>query len=660
MISFLLFLKFMRWYCTTCYRVPWDHRLAKIRIAQFECNVSCQFYKIIVSLFHKLSSLHKFLVYIESTIWSMASKQIPTPFISLPNELIYHIFKYLSATDLIESFGYLPNDHLQQLFASHMYMVDLKLTDVKSLAWLNQYRAVVQRHVKSITVDIELAEKVLHTIPKLDALTINYDDETQYVVDQLIARFQTVPDVQVGSLTLYTYAGGVNTTTSHLLLGGNGHLPEHTLNVSNCRLALDIHCLPSHSQLRHLNCILQEEALLHALLARLPNLETIKTGLISNGLERESNTWENVSFLGVSVETDADSETENRVVLSRYKPKTDASNITVVAPPHLRSISITGHIANFDLLNQLFQLGRQSLKTIKLNIFAYSIIDPEQVDRVDNHINFDFRISYQLFQLPADFDWNLYIGAFAHRPVLRCEKEVLCCLTSIIDKTVFWLQTPKMFVTPPKILCFPQVHTLLFQYCSFTIDTNTAKFIQETFPCMYILIWRLRSPRVTSLISLDMVTTLVVHSEDRQTLQGLFLLCPNVTRLYFTKAFQQAEKLPELNEERMHNACEQIKQVQLVMEEKVDHPSIKKLFPSAQVTYDANPFYEKMFWTYVFCVDRFHGKTTHCKRLKKIDWLTFSDNLRWLFSITNKYLLRKNLKTALLVFVFLLSKRYCT
>ena len=533
------------------------------------------------------------MIYVESTIWPMASDHTPTSFLSLPNELIYHIFEYLSVIDLIESFGYLPNNQLQQLFASRMYLMNLHLIDTKSLAWINQHCDIVQQSVKRVTINIESAVEVLNIIPKLDSLTINFDDSTQHFVDQLIACLQTVPDVQVGSLTLSAYCGDVNTNTSHLLLSGNGHLPGHTLNMGYGMLACDIRNLPSYSQLCHLHCALQEEAVLHALLARLPNLETIKIGFRSHGLEAEPNTWDYGGVLSVSNETNVDSDTERRVVHTRYKSKKGASDITVVAPPHLRSISISGHIANLDLLSQLFRLGSKSLKTIKLNIFAYAIINPDHVDCVSDHINFDFRINYLLVELPADFNWKSYINAFTHRPVLRNEKTSLCSLSSMINKTVFRLFTPKMFVTSPQILCFPKTHALLFQYSSFTIDTNAAKFIQETFPCMYILIWRLCSLRVTTVIPLDRVTTLVVHLENRDILQGLLLLCPNVTRLYFTKAFQKVKNLPKLNKERMVNACERIKRVQVVVKEKVDHPSIQKLFPHAQVSYDANPYHEQ-------------------------------------------------------------------
>jgi hypothetical protein len=331
------------------------------------------------------------------------------------------------------------------------------------------------------------------------------------------------------------------------------------------------------------------------LLARLPNLETIRIGLISHGLESESYIWANAEFISVGTDVDADSDGDSHILRFRYKPKKNAAKIIVVAPPHLRSVSITGHIANFDLISQLFQLASKSLKTIKLNVWAYSIVDPDQVNCVANHINFDFRVDYQLYQLPADFEWKSYIDAFTHRPAIRCEDNVFCCLSSITNKSIFWLQTPKIFVTSPQVLCFPQVRTLKFQYCRFRIDISTVKFIRETFPSMHTLVWRLPPPRVTSEILLDMVNTLVVHSEDRSTLQGLLLLCPNVTRLYFTRAFEEVEELPELNEKQVQNVCEQIKRVQLVPKEKVKKKSVKKLFPNAEVTYDAKPFHEKMF-----------------------------------------------------------------
>jgi hypothetical protein len=334
----------------------------------------------------------------------MESNDDTTRFLSLPNELIYYIFKYMSPIDLMVAFGYLSNDRLQQSLASYMSSMDLNLTDSKSLIWFDQHRAVVQRYVKRIITDIEFAEKLLRVLPKLDELTVIYNEDTQHFLDWFVAHFQTVTDVHVAALTLSTYDGVMKTDTTNLLLGGNGQLPERTLNVSDCHLPLDIHNLPSHSRLRHLNCIVQDETFLHALLARLPNLETIKIGFISSGLEMESDFLANAIFMGLSIGKDLDSGVESRVIHHQYKPKKNAAEIIVVAPPHLDTISITGHIANFNHLSQPFQLASTSLKRIKLKVYAYSIVDPDQLNRVAKRIDFDFHVDYQQFQLPSNFD----------------------------------------------------------------------------------------------------------------------------------------------------------------------------------------------------------------------------------------------------------------
>jgi len=92
-----------------------------------------------------------------------------------------------------------------------------------------------------------------------------------------------------------------------------------------------------------------------------------------------------------------------------------------------------------------------------------------------------------------------------------------------------------------------------------------------------------------------MVTTLVIHSEDLKALGSLFLLCPNVSRVRFTQAFKQPENLPELKDVLIQNTFKQIKLVQLVSVDDIKKSQINELFPNANVTYDATPFYEKMF-----------------------------------------------------------------
>ncbi|CAF1129686.1 unnamed protein product [Adineta steineri] len=275
----------------------------------------------------------------------MTSNYVPTRFLSLSNELIYHVFEYLSSNDLVVSFGHLPNNRLLQLFHSYIALLDFNFTDLESLTWLNQNRAVIKQYVRRVVTDIELVEKVLQVLPKLDALTINYDQDTQLALNQFVAQCQTTADVNIGKLILWTYDGDLNTNTTNLLLDGNYQLPEHTLNVSGCRLALDMSNLPLYSRLRHLNCIVEEEAFLHALLACLPNLETIKVGLISSGLERESDIFSNAVVVGVSTETDADGDVEDRVVFPRYRPKKD----NPTTPPNAM-IFVSGNMKTKDLI----------------------------------------------------------------------------------------------------------------------------------------------------------------------------------------------------------------------------------------------------------------------------------------------------------------------
>jgi hypothetical protein len=155
----------------------------------------------------------------------MASDRAPTRFLALPNELICHIFKYLSPIDLVVSFGHLPNHRLQEIFAFHISLLDLNLTDATSLTWLNQYRAVVQQYVKRVIIDITLVEKLLCVIPKLDALTVTYDEDTQHLLDGFVARYQTATDVYIGALTLSTYDGVVTMNTANILLDDSGRLP---------------------------------------------------------------------------------------------------------------------------------------------------------------------------------------------------------------------------------------------------------------------------------------------------------------------------------------------------------------------------------------------------------------------------------------------------
>ncbi len=211
----------------------------------------------------------------------MASDYIPSHFLSFPNEMIFSVFDYLSHTDLVVSFGSLPNQRLQGLIATHLSPLILSVTDSSSLDWLNRHLSVVQQHDQHIFVDIEFVEKLLEILPVVDALTISYDEDTQYLIDRFVIQFQKIKSVHIGALKLSTYDGVIRSKTAELLLSGNGQLPEHTLIIDSCRFEIDIHRVPL-SQLRHVNLIVKEEKVLHALCAHMPNLETIKIAFMSN------------------------------------------------------------------------------------------------------------------------------------------------------------------------------------------------------------------------------------------------------------------------------------------------------------------------------------------------------------------------------------------
>jgi hypothetical protein len=524
----------------------------------------------------------------------MASDYIPSHFLSFPNEMIFSVFDYLSHTDLVVSFGSLPNQRLQGLVATHLSPLTLSVTDSSSLDWLNRHLSVVQQHDQHIFVDIEFVEKLLEILPVVDALTISYDEDTQYLIDRFVIQFQKIKSVHIGALTLSTYDGVIRSKTAELLLCGNGQLPEHTLIIDSCLFEINIHLVPL-SQLRHVNLIVKEEKVLHALCAHMPNLETIKIAFMSNGLQMEKSCFENLQIVGISSEREDESDTHERIYHSKYKPEDKTDEIPVVAPVHLRSVIIKDHIATFNRLGRLFELSSASLITINMNVWAYSIIDPEKINNVAPHIDFRFDINYDMIEVPSDFDWQKYVDGFTRRPALRCENTMFCNLSSVIDRSVFWLRTTKMFVTSPQSLCFSQVHTLQFQYCRINMNTEAVKFIQQTFPQMHTLVWRLSPPKVSTKIPLNMVNTLVVHSDNPKTLGSLFLLCPNVIRVRFTQALERSESLPELKDAKIQNVCEQITWVQLVPDDNVTKQQINELFPNANVTYDATPFYEKMF-----------------------------------------------------------------
>jgi hypothetical protein len=524
----------------------------------------------------------------------MASDYVPSHFLSFPNEIIRSVFDYLSPTDLLVSFGYLPNERVQSLIAVHMSSLKLTITDSSSLNWLNQHLSVVQQHVKHISIDVLLVLKLLKMIPVLDALTIFYDEDSQHLIDHFVTHFQKIKSVHVGALTLSTFDGLIRSETAELLLGGNGQLPEHTLIIDSCLLQININRLPL-SQLRHVSFIVKEEKILHVLCAHLPNLETIQIAFISSGLKMDMSFLENLSIIGISSEIDDKIDTKECIRHPKYEAEDKADDISVVAPVHLRSIVIQGHIAIFNRLSRLFELSSTSLKAINMNIFAYSIIDPEQINNVAPHIDFRFNINYNMIEMPSNFDWQKYVDGFTQRPVLRCENTKFCDLSSVINRSVFWLRTTKMFVTSPQSLCFSYVHTLKFQYCKISMTTEAVKFIRQSFPQMHTLIWRLSPPNVSTRIPLDMVKTLIVHSDDRKTLGSLLLLCPDVSEVCFTRAFKRSENLPELKDAHIQNTCKQITLVKLIPEDEMTKQQINELFPNANVIYDATSYHEKMF-----------------------------------------------------------------
>jgi len=524
----------------------------------------------------------------------MASDYVPSCFLSFPNEIIRAVFDYLSPTDLLVSFGYLPNERLQGLIALHMSSLKLTVTDSSLLDWINQHLSVVQQHVKHISIDILFVGELLKMIPILDALTIFYGEDTQHLIDRFVIHFQKIKSVHIGALTLSTYDGVIRSKTAELLLGGNRQLPEHTLIIDSCLFGININRLPL-SQLRHVNFIVKEEKILYALCVHLPKLETIQIAFMSSGLKMDMSFLENLSITGISCERDDKIDTNQSISHPKYKAEDNADDITVVAPVHLRSIVINGHIATFNRLSRLFELSSASLKTINMNVWAYSIIDPEQINNVAPHIDFRFNMNYDMIEVPSDFNWQKYVDGFTQRPVLRCDNTKFCNLPSVINRSAFWLRTTKMFVTSPQSLCFSYVHTLKFQYCKISMTTEAVKFIRQSFPQMHTLVWRLSPPNVSTKIPLDMVKTLVVHSDDRKTLGSLLLLCPDVSEVRFTRAFKRSENLPELKDAHIQNTCKQITLVKLIPKDDVTKQQINELFPNANVTYDATPYYEKMF-----------------------------------------------------------------
>ena len=113
-----------------------------------------------------------------------------------------------------------------------------------------------------------------------------------------------------------------------------------------------------------------------------------------------------MELLGLSYESaNEEDATDQRVIYPTYEVKADTNDITVVAPPHLRSIIIKGHIATFTRLSRLFALASTSLRTIKMKIFSYSIINSDEIDAIASHIDFQFDVDYMMIGTPAGFDW---------------------------------------------------------------------------------------------------------------------------------------------------------------------------------------------------------------------------------------------------------------
>ena len=146
-----------------------------------------------------------------------------------------------------------------------------------------------------------------------------------------------------------------------------------------------------------------------------------------------------------------------------------------------------------------------------------------------------------------------------------------------------------MVVTAPEVLCFPRVRTLEFRFVKLFLDTEAIQFIRETFPQIRKLVWCLSPPNVEGTLQLDTINFLEIFSYHRKTLKPLLQLCPFVHRLSFTLAFDTSDQLPDIDETEMPHARELITQVKLIPGDRVEQLCLRKLFPHAQITYDARP-----------------------------------------------------------------------
>ena len=454
----------------------------------------------------------------------MALDCVPLDLLSLPNEIIDYIFEYLRPLELVQSFGLISNKRLRNLLRSRVSTLNLIGWKDSSSEWLVPSLMALRQYVKQISIDAAQATQLLPVVPILDALTIRFTRETQHVIDDLFNSLQSIE-----ALTLTTVDGSLQTTTVEFLLNGQNGSPKHTLNIDSCIPTINFNAISPSSSLRHLNLIVPQEDMLYRFCAHLPKLETIKVTCMPSVADTDSNR------ANTAIET------------------------TAVAHSNLRSISINGSIADFHRLTRFFQLASVSLANIHLEISPLSLVEPDQINQVPLHINFRFDVSYMYMGIVYDFDWRSYVDRFTTRPVVRCNNESFCDLSSLSEKCVFWLETTNMVVTAPVILCFPRVQTLEFQHLKLYLDTEAIQFIRQTFPQIHKLVWRLSPPNVEGTLKLDTVNALEIYSSHRKTLKPLLQLCPSVHRLSFTRAFDASDQLPDIEETDMHPIREQIK-----------------------------------------------------------------------------------------------------
>ena len=494
----------------------------------------------------------------------MGSDCVPLGLLSLPTEIIDCVFEYLRPLDLIQSFGLVSNKRLHSLFGSRISTLDLIGWEDSWSKWLVPSLIALRQYVKQISIDAAHATQLLGAVPILDALTIRLTRETQHVIDDIYNSLQSIK-----ALTLTTVDGSLQTTTVELLLTGQNGSPKHTLNIDSRIPTINFKAISLSSSLRHLDLIVPHEDILYQFCAHLPKLETIRVTCMPSAPDTDSNR------ANTAIETMA------------------------VASSNLRSISINGSIADFDRLTRCFQLASASLTDIHLEISPRYLVEPDQINQIPLHLNFKLDVSYMHMGIVYDFDWRSYVDRFTTRPVVRYNNESFCDLSSLSQKSVFWLETTNMVVTAPAILCFPRVHTLEFQYLKLYLDTEAIQFIRQTFPHIRMLVWRLSPPNVEGTLTLDTVNALEIYSSHRKTLKPLLQLCPSVHRLSFTRVFDTCDQLPDREETDMHHVGEQIKLVELTPGDKVEQNCVRELFPNAKITYDALPFGVDALWSLI-------------------------------------------------------------